>query len=148
MKSYTDSRSQVHYLFGRELGYELRGKSPAQRAVMAAQYLANGGHIVLHVPTKKQLAALFRVSGATLDAAKALNEEERALVDRRNRPPIARKLDERREQGKRHATKGKDGATALSDDAVENIVAQLGVERIWRAVDKLTQPPLPLVPAE
>ena len=34
------------------------------------------------------------------------------------------------------------GTTALSDSAVENIVAEVGVERIWRAVDKLTQPPL------
>jgi hypothetical protein len=36
----------------------------------------------------------------------------------------------------------------LSDNVIENIVREVGVDRIWRAVDKLTSPELPLVAAE
>jgi hypothetical protein len=36
----------------------------------------------------------------------------------------------------------------LSDAAVERIVAEVGVDRIWRAIDKLTAPELPLAAAE
>ena len=39
------------------------------------------------------------------------------------------------------------GVPALSDCAVENIVAKVGVERIWQALDKLTQPELSLLVA-
>jgi hypothetical protein len=49
----------------------------------------------------------------------------------------ARDLLERRERGKRHPNGG--GTATLSDDAVE---------RIWRAVDRFTQPQLPLAAAE
>ena len=44
---------------------------------------------------------------------------------------------------------GKSGSPAtLSDAVVEHIVAEVGVERIWRALDKLTQPQLPLQAAQ
>ena len=44
---------------------------------------------------------------------------------------------------------GNGGSTAtLSDAVVEHIVAEVGVERIWRALDKLTQPQLPLQAAQ
>jgi hypothetical protein len=76
---YTDSQPHVH-LDGRRLAYELRGKTAAQRAVIAAQYLADGHKIVLYSPTEKQVASLFRVSVATLDAAKALGPAELAAV--------------------------------------------------------------------
>jgi len=39
-------------------------------------------------------------------------------------------------------------ADTLTDDEVKSIVAEIGVERIWRIVDKLTAPELPLVAAE
>jgi hypothetical protein len=39
-------------------------------------------------------------------------------------------------------------ADTLSDDAVERIVSEIGVDRFWRAVDMLTQPQPPLVAAE
>ena len=57
----------------------------------------------------------------------------------------ARKRIAQAQQGKRH---GNGGTTPLSDFAVENIVREVGVDRIWRAVDKITQPKLPLVAAE
>jgi len=37
---------------------------------------------------------------------------------------------------------------ALSDNVIERIVREIGVERVWRVVDKLTSPELPLVAAE
>jgi hypothetical protein len=39
-------------------------------------------------------------------------------------------------------------ADTLSDDEVKNIVAEVGIERCWRAVEKITQPELPMVAAE
>jgi len=52
----------------------------ARRAVLAAEYTTDGLKIVLHFPTEKQVAALFRISVPTLDAAKALNKAERVAV--------------------------------------------------------------------
>jgi hypothetical protein len=58
----------------------------------------------------------------------------------------ARERLERVEQRKqRHLNGG--SAPTLSDSAVENIVRELGVERIWRAIEKLTQPELPFMAA-
>jgi hypothetical protein len=56
----------------------------------------------------------------------------------------ARKRFEQRERAKRF----NGGTTTLSDSAIEGIVREVGVDRIWRAVDKLTSPELPLVAAE
>jgi hypothetical protein len=52
-----------------------------------------------------------------------------------------RRLDERRDGNG-------NGAVALSDAVVERMVAEIGVDRIWAAIDKLTQPQLPLQAAE
>ena len=38
--------------------------------------------------------------------------------------------------------------TPLSDQALERIVAETGVERVWRVIDRLTAPELPLAAAE
>jgi hypothetical protein len=93
--SYTDDQERVHHLFGRDLAYELRGKTTAQRAVLAAHYTADGERVVLYSPTKKQVAALFRVSVATLDAAKALDQAERVAVFHCQAPLVSptRKLE-------------------------------------------------------
>jgi hypothetical protein len=39
-------------------------------------------------------------------------------------------------------------ADSLTDAELAVLVAEVGVERIWRALDRLTQPELPLVAAE
>jgi len=52
----------------------------------------------------------------------------------------ARKRLEQRERAKHFAV--------LSDNAIEHIVREVGVDRVWRVVDKLTSPELPLVAAE
>ena len=57
--------------------------------------------------------------------------------------PLIAEARERLEQRERAKCR-----TVLSDNAIERIVREVGVERIWRAVDKLTSPELPLVAAE
>ena len=57
----------------------------------------------------------------------------------------ARKYLEQQERSKHH---GNGGTSSLSDSAIDNIVREVGVERVWRAIDRLTQPELPLVAAE
>src|SRR5262249_28537787 len=72
------------------------------------------------VPTLKLAAATFGVQPAEVTAA--------------------RKRLEQRERAKH--------SVALSDNVVERIVREVGVDRVWRAVDRLTSPELPLVAAE
>ena len=62
-------------------------------------------------------------------------------------PPQVKAQLEHRERNNRHASNG-NGTTTLSDSALERLGAEVGVERIWRVIDKLTQPPLPLQAAE
>jgi hypothetical protein len=63
---------------------------------------------------------------------------------------IASAARDRIEQHERRKRFGANGGSVpgLSDDAIERIVVEIGPERIWRAVDKITQPKLPLVAAE
>ena len=68
-------------------------------------------------------------------------------------PPQVKAQLEHRERNNRHASNG-NGTTTLSDSALErhhgrvDNAPAVGVERIWRVIDKLTQPPLPLQAAE
>jgi hypothetical protein len=39
-------------------------------------------------------------------------------------------------------------ADSLTDADLDRLVAEIGIDRIWRAVEKLTQPPLPFMAAE
>jgi histone H3/H4 len=36
----------------------------------------------------------------------------------------------------------------LTDAAIDRLIQRAGVERVWAALDRLTQPPLPLIAAE
>jgi hypothetical protein len=40
------------------------------------------------------------------------------------------------------------GNDTLSDECVEHFVDEVGVDRIWRALDRLTAPEMPLAAAE
>jgi hypothetical protein len=42
---------------------------------------------------------------------------------------------------------GRNGTLRLSDSAIDNIVREVGIERIWASVDRLTQPSLPFAGA-
>jgi hypothetical protein len=98
-------------------------KYPArQRAQDAAAWLR--GEVAVK-PTLKQAARTFRVSIPLVVQARERLEQV--------------------EQRKRHLNGG--SAPTLSDSAVENIVRELGVDRIWRALEKLTQPELPFMAA-
>jgi hypothetical protein len=97
-------------------------KYPAwRRAKDAVGWLK--GEVVI-VPTAKLACSVFSVSYPRLKQAEAWHHFEK------------------------HVNGTGAGATALSDEVVERIVAEVGVERIWRVVEKLTQPELPLVAAE
>ena len=96
-----------------------------QRARDAARWLR---HELDIEPTAKLAAATFGVSIPT--------------VRRQSR------LLEQRDRGRKHHAVNGGGTTALSDDAVERIVVELGPDRVLRVVDKLTSPQLPLVAAE
>jgi hypothetical protein len=78
-------------------------------------------------PTIKLAATVFGVSPALVTKARAQLE--------------------RREQGKHHAN-GNGGAASLSDEALDRIVAAIGADRMLAAIDRATQPQLPLAAAE
>jgi hypothetical protein len=118
------------------------GQAPATKAV-TGQYLAKAtvnypkrkriagaaawcrGELRIDPPTHKLAAEVFGVSVASVAA-------ELARIEQRKR-------------GKRH---GNGGTTALSDDAIDRIVTEVGPERIMHSLDRITQPQLPLTAAE
>jgi hypothetical protein len=92
-----------------------------RRAEDAAQWLRGKIEVA---PTLKLAAETFGVQPAEVKAArKRLEQSERA----------------------KHFN---GGSTILSDSVIENIVREVGVDRVWRAVDRLTQPEMSLVAAE
>jgi hypothetical protein len=91
------------------------------RAEDAAQWMRGKVEVA---PTLKLAAATFRVRPAEVKAAR-----------------------ERLEQSERKRF-GNGGAAILSDSVIENIVREVGVDRVWHVVDKLTSPELPQVAAE
>lgn len=101
-----------------------KGYPAWQRAEDAARW--QRGELTIK-PTAKLAANVFGVNARQMSAA--------------------RERLERQERGKRFGANG-GSVPGLSDDAVERIVIEIGPDRIWRAVDKITQPELPLVAAE
>jgi hypothetical protein len=57
-------------------------------------------------------------------------------------------LDEQRERTKHHGNGNGNGTTVLSDAVIDGIVAEVGHDRIFAALDRATQPQLPLQAAE
>jgi hypothetical protein len=97
--------------------------TPQQRADDAARWLR--GELTVQ-PTVALAARTFRVSVPLVAAAR-----ER-FAQRAARP-------------KRF---GNGGTAILSDSALESIIREVGVDRVWCAIDRLTSPELPLVAAE
>jgi hypothetical protein len=62
--------------------------------------------------------------------------------------PLVVEAHERLEQSERAKRFGNGGTAILSDSAIEKLVREVGVDRVWRAVDTLPSPELPLVAAE
>jgi hypothetical protein len=93
------------------------------RAEDAARWLS--GEVVVQ-PTAKMACQIFRVSYPVLKQAQALIGQNKPRGDHVDGT----------------------GAATLSDDEVVELIAWVGIDRTWRALEKLTQPELPLQAAE
>lgn len=123
------------------------GQAPATKTV-TGQHLAKA---TVNYPPRRRAADAARwlrgqvIIKPTLTlAAKTFGVSVPLVVRARERLKYNEWL-EQQERGKRF---GNGGTTTLSDSAIDNIVREVGVERVWRAIDRLTQPQLPLVAAE
>jgi hypothetical protein len=76
-------------VYGRDLAYELRNRSAAQRAALAASYdhYAHSKITVVSL-TDRQWAGLFKISVPSLLTARSLSPTERELVFFARRPLI------------------------------------------------------------
>jgi hypothetical protein len=117
----SNPKPAVH--FGKGLAYELRNKSAAQRAVIAAE--DGDGDLYIYQPTNTQRASVYKVSPVTLAAARALPPVERDRVKRGLRPLIE-------PQDRLNA--------AISDDDVVRVLNEIGCDRVWRVLDMVTMP--------
>jgi hypothetical protein len=76
-------------VYGKELAYELRNRTAAQRAALAASYdRYPHSKITVVSLTDRQWAGLFRISIPSLVAARTLSATERELVFFARRPLI------------------------------------------------------------
>jgi hypothetical protein len=76
-------------VYGRDLAYELRNRTAAQRAALAASYdHYDRRNITVVSLTDGQWAGLFKISVPSLVAARALSPGERELVFMAMRPLI------------------------------------------------------------
>jgi hypothetical protein len=107
-------------------GQFLAKASPQLRAELAVRWL--GGENAIK-PTVKLACSVFAVSYPRLKQARARLERNKHHVDEKH-------------------VNGNGSGTVLSNDVVERIIAEVGIERVWRTLDRLTQPTLPLPPAE
>jgi hypothetical protein len=117
------------------------GQAPATKAV-TGQYLARA--TVNYPPRRRAEDAVRWLRGQVIIkptvklAAKTFGVSVPLVAQARDRL-------ERRARAKHH---GNGGTTALSNDAVDHIVAEIGPERVMCSLDRITQPQLPLVAAE
>jgi hypothetical protein len=89
------------------------------------------GDLYIFKPTNAQRAKLFKVSPATLAAARALSVIERDRVKR----------------GLRRLVEPQDRLKMVvrmigTDEEVERLIVEIGVERIYAALDAITRPQL------
>jgi hypothetical protein len=120
-----------------------------RRAAMAAGMIKQSGW------STRQAAGAFCVNAAYLGLARQLNDDDRLKLARgelklsalwrnyRERLAARRKAPQLKRQRLLYRR-----ADTLTDADLAVLVAEVGVERIWRTVDKITQPQLPLVAAE
>jgi hypothetical protein len=125
---------QGHHQRPARLAKTFRTYPKRQRARDAASWIR--GEVTV-TPTIKLAASVFGISPPLMKAQ--LDRRRGGDYDRDHRRPAR--------AGQTHGN-GSGNASQLSDDVVERIVAEVGVDRIWRVVEKLTQPQLPLQAAE
>lgn len=127
-RSISQTRPAVH--FGRFLALQLRKKSAAQRAALAAE--DGDGPLYIFKPTNAQRAKLFKVSPATLAAARALPPVERNKVKRG-----LRRLIEPQDR-----LKAAMRVISTDLDNIERVIVEIGLDRVLSTIDKLTAPAL------
>jgi hypothetical protein len=118
------SNGQATTVTGEHIAKATVNYAPQQRADDAARWLR--GELTVR-PTVALAARTFGVSVPLVVAA-------RERFAQRERSP------------KRFGNGGT--AATLTDSVLERIVCEIGVDRVWRVIDRLTQPELPLVAAE
>ena len=119
---YSSSSEPVQVLSGRELDREVRTATPTKRALLAADVEA--GRLLVERPTARQARLITGSSPCYLYAARLLSPMERAAV-RTGRASLAAKARERRQ---------------LTDSKLDQLVSQLGAERVMAALDRVTRP--------
>ena len=114
------------------------------RAALAVGLIENGGWSL------KDAAASLCVNRTYLMLARRLDDDDRLRLARSELKlaQVYRDYRQQLEQSERAKRFGNGGTAILSDAVIENIVREVGVDRVWRVVDKLTSPELPLVAAE
>ena len=127
--NYTNdaTTSTAVFIGGHALSWQLRRRTAAQRAVLAA--IDSAGELTINSPTLGQLAALYGISRPTLNKARALSPEKRLRVLAGTRP-----LDMPQDRMNSAAPK------ARNDTDVVQFIVEIGPERVRRALDWLTAP--------
>jgi len=107
---------------GRQLNWRLKRLSPARRALIA--HALEHGSLHLQNPTRKQAAALARVSTCYVGALNRASFEERRAL----------------EQGRLSLSALQHRRRPVTDADVEKIVKKIGVGRVFAVIDRLTAP--------
>jgi len=111
----------IKTISGLYLGKAVRRYTKRRRAQDAAGWIR--GEVAIVTPTIKLAAAVFGVSAPVV----------RAQLDR---------------CAKHHANGNSGDSYPISDDALDRLVTAIGADRVLAAIDRATQPQLPLAAAE
>jgi hypothetical protein len=131
-------QAAVNVISSLHLAKAFRSYPKWRRALYAAGWVR--GEVIV-TPTIELAASVFGISPplvkAQLEREYVRDCDQGHVLDRDHRRPA-----------RAGQPQGNGSASDLSDDAIDRLVAEVGVDRIWRALDKLTQPQLPLQAAE
>jgi hypothetical protein len=117
------------------------GQEPDTKVTVGGQYIAKA--TVNYPPWQRArdaarwLRGQLRIEPTVKLAARTFGVSE----------PLVREARELLEQEERSKRRNNGRTLFLSDSAVDNIVREVGIERIWASVDRLTQPSLPFAGA-
>ena len=125
----TNTSTIVPDVDGRELSRRLRKLTPAERAILAFDLQCGS----LIRPTPSQAAAVTKASIRYVNTISRATAEERELLECGRLSVSALHSKYRR---------------PVTDADIERFVVKIGLDRVWRALDRVTAPELPLVAAE
>jgi hypothetical protein len=110
-----------------------------RRAALAARLVSHHGWSV------RDAAGMLSVNRTYLWLARHLNDDDREKLA--NGEITLAGLHRQHQQRQAEQRAAERSTSGLSDSAVDNIVREVGVDRVWRAIDRLTQPSQSLVAA-